>query len=296
MQLALQLLRDGKLVAIPTETVYGLAARSDAPASVDAIFRAKGRPSQRPLAVLVPDFEAAESLWLAGPWLEAARALGEAFWPGPLTLVCPAKAGLPEALYGGSPNLGVRCPDHPLALWLLRALGVPLAAPSANPSEAPSPTTAREVRGLLEGRIDAIVDGGPSRGGLESTIIALTHEGARVLRAGALSIAQLNAVLPPDWQLTAPHGSALRPTRFDATPALCDDGLELWCGDEVLRWSEATRDDLIRSLHGRLAELSPSFRCEARWRAGQALQADPRFAGVGQLMERYLSDKASRAR
>lgn len=287
LQRATQLLLDGALVAIPTETVYGLAARSDAPTSVDAIYAVKGRPSTRPLSVLVRDFDATAQLWESGVWLEPARILAQNFWPGALTIVCPARSGLPSPLLGNSPNVGVRSPQHAIALELLRRVGVPLAAPSANPSEAPSPTSASAVEAALAGRIDAIVDGGPSSGGVESTIIALTGDGASLIRSGALSIEQVNAVLPPDWQIVAPD-SAGASSRLESAPAAAAQSIEVYVNGRWHVWESEDLDTLIASLHQRLSELSAAERHGSRWRAGSALRADRRFAGVCHVLDRYF--------
>ena len=187
------LLAAGKLVAIPTETVYGLAANALDEAAVRAIFAAKGRPQDNPLIVHVahPD-------WLpryAASIPDAARKLVNAFWPGPLTIVLPASPQLAPAVSAGLPTAGFRCPSHPVATAVIEAAGVPLAAPSANRSGSPSPTAAAHVLADLAGRIDAVVDAGPCAVGVESTVVALHGDVPHILRPGGITPAQLKAVL-----------------------------------------------------------------------------------------------------
>jgi L-threonylcarbamoyladenylate synthase len=189
------LLRAGGLVAVPTETVYGLAARADSEEAVARIYRAKGRPDFNPLIVHVPDLAAAERLAVLD---DRARALAAAFWPGALTLVLPrrADAGLAAAVTAGLPTLALRCPAHDAMRSLLAEAGLPLAAPSANRSGGVSPTTAAHVAASLGDRVDLVLDGGPCEQGLESTIVALRDDGSwQVLRPGPITQARIRAVL-----------------------------------------------------------------------------------------------------
>lgn len=192
---AAALLNAGELVAFPTETVYGLGADATNDLAVAAIFAAKNRPSFNPLIVHVPDIEIAETLVTFSP---EARALADAFWPGPMTLVLPQKgnAGLSDLVTSGLDTVGIRVPAHPLAQELLRQAGRPIAAPSANPSGKISPTTAEHVLSGLEGRIAAVVDGGPCAVGLESTIFG--GDPITILRPGGIPIEQAQDVLRRD--------------------------------------------------------------------------------------------------
>jgi L-threonylcarbamoyladenylate synthase len=190
---AAALLRAGLLVAFPTETVYGLGANALDPVAVARIFEAKGRPATNPLIVHVADPEMVATV--ASAWPETARLLAEAFWPGPLTLVLPKRPEVPDAVTAGLSSVGVRMPAHPVAQALIRAAGVPVAAPSANPYMGVSPTLAAQVLKGMEGRIEAIVDGGPAMVGLESTVLDLTGEVPMVLRPGGLPISELRRVL-----------------------------------------------------------------------------------------------------
>lgn len=190
---AAAVLRRGGLVAFPTETVYGLGANALAAAAVRGIFAAKGRPATNPLIVHVAD--AAMVRVLAADWPPRAAALAGAFWPGPLTLVLPRTAAVPDAVTGGGPTVAVRWPAHPVALALIRAAGVPLAAPSANRSTELSPTRAEHVLAGLAGRIDLILDGGPTAAGIESTVVDATTDPPTLLRPGPISLAQLETVV-----------------------------------------------------------------------------------------------------
>jgi L-threonylcarbamoyladenylate synthase len=196
---AARVLRAGGLVAIPTETVYGLAADALDPAAVARIFAAKGRPSYNPLIAHVPDVERARAL--VAVWPDAAARLAAAFWPGPLTLVLPKRPGLvPDEVTAGLPAVAVRVPAHPVALAVLRATDRPLAAPSANRYTELSPTRAEHVVRALGARVDLVLDGGPTAVGIESTVVDLTGvadgSGApRVLRPGTLGPRALADVL-----------------------------------------------------------------------------------------------------
>lgn len=190
---AADVLRRGGLVAIPTETVYGLGANALDPQAVAGIFKAKGRPADNPLIVHVADIS--QIYDLSDDVTVQAQRLIEAFWPGPLTVVLHKKPGVPDEVTAGLDTVAVRMPDHPVALTLIKMAGVPVAAPSANSSGGPSPTTARHVMKDLQGKIDIVVDGGPCRVGVESTVLDLTHEPPVILRPGAVSRDALEGVI-----------------------------------------------------------------------------------------------------
>ncbi len=192
---AAAILAAGGLVAVPTETVYGLAARADSDEAVAAIYRAKGRPDFNPLIVHVPDLAMGETLAVFDA---RARRLVEAFWPGALTLVLPRRPDAPlvAAVSAGLPTVALRCPAHQVMRALLAASGLPLAAPSANRSGAVSPTSAAHVAASLGSGVDAIIDGGDCATGIESTILALRDDGSwEILRLGPITKAQISAVL-----------------------------------------------------------------------------------------------------
>lgn len=184
-------LRRGEPVAFPTETVYGLGANALDPAAVRRVFEAKGRPDDNPLIVHVTGLPMLRKLVKGVP--PEARALAARFWPGPLTIVLPKRRTVPDAVTAGLPTVAVRVPDHPVALALIEAAGVPVAAPSANRSGRPSPTRAAHVAQDFPGLV--VLDGGPARHGLESTVVAL-GDPPRVLRLGAVPVEELREVLP----------------------------------------------------------------------------------------------------
>ena len=216
---AAELIRAGEPVAMPTETVYGLAADAMNAEAVARIYEAKGRPSFNPLIVHVLDLAAAERL---GAFDEAARALAEAHWPGPLTLVVPAKAdsGIAALVTAGLDTIAIRVPAHPAMRALLKASQRPLAAPSANASGRISPTRAAHVAQSLEGRIKLVIDGGPCERGIESTIVAATGGALRLLRRGPIEVDALEAsgaIEAPG--MMASHYAPRKPLRIDALAA-----------------------------------------------------------------------------
>lgn len=189
-QQAAEILRQGGLSAVPTETVYGLCGNGLDAQAVEQIYEVKGRPAVKPLSLMVPSPESIDRYCRDVP--PAAYALAERFWPGPLTLVLPARTELiPDIVRAGGDTIGLRCPDHPLTLKLLRSIDFPLAGPSANPSGAPSPRSAEDVLGFFDGKIDAVLDGGSCSVGVESTILDLSRTPYRILRQGALPEAEL---------------------------------------------------------------------------------------------------------
>ncbi len=192
-QTAADIIRSGGLVALPTETVYGLGANGLEEGAVAKIFQAKGRPQDNPLILHVADALDMEKFCHSIP--AAAYKLAEKFWPGPLTLVLPAKDIVPLSTRANLPTVAVRCPDCAITRDIIRLAGVPVAAPSANISGKPSTTTASHVLHDHDGRIQAIVDGGPCRVGVESTIVDLTEQRPRLLRPGGISPEQLLEVL-----------------------------------------------------------------------------------------------------
>lgn len=190
---AAELLRKGDVVAFPTETVYGLGADATRAEAVERIYAQKGRPRHNPLIVHVADAAAAAAL--ASEWSEQAAALASRFWPGPLTLVVPRGPRIPALVSAGLPTVALRVPAHPVALALLQTAGLPLAAPSANRSESISPTTAAHVLASLPA-VPLVLDGGPCRLGIESTVVDLVSQPPRLLRPGALPLRELLQVLP----------------------------------------------------------------------------------------------------
>ena len=196
IQHAVAILREGGLVAFPTETVYGLGADARSERAVGRIFAAKGRPAGHPLIVHLPSAEHLDRWARAVP--EAARALASRFWPGPLTIILEKRPDVPDAVTGGQRTVGLRVPSHPLALALLDAFDGGLAAPSANRFGSVSPTSAAHVLGELGGRVDLVLDGGPCEVGVESTIVDLSVPSEpRLLRPGGIAREALESVLGP---------------------------------------------------------------------------------------------------
>jgi L-threonylcarbamoyladenylate synthase len=231
---AAALILAGEVVAVPTETVYGLAADATDAAAVARIYEAKGRPSFNPLIVHVRDLAQAEEIALLD---EAARALANAFWPGPLTLVLPLRDGaaIAPAVRAGLATIALRAPAHPAMQALLHATGRPLAAPSANASGGISPTTAAHVLSTLEGRVGLILDAGSTTHGLESTIVGVSEGALTLLRPGPLGIEELAAISGLPVRQAGPgiqapgqldsHYAPSKPLRLDAREAAPDEWL-----------------------------------------------------------------------
>lgn len=231
---AARVIAAGGTVAVPTETVYGLAARADDAMAVAGIYRAKGRPDFNPLIAHVPDVTAAGEIAVLD---DRARALAQAFWPGALTMVLPLRDGarLAPAVSAGLPTVAVRCPAHPVIQALLKTCGLPLAAPSANRSGGVSPTSAAHVAASLAGKVDLILDGGETRQGIESTIVGLREDGTwSLLRPGPITEAAIAEVLggPPaeitSARIEAPgqlasHYAPGKPVRLDAATSEADE-------------------------------------------------------------------------
>ncbi len=190
---AAAILRGGGLLGIPTETVYGLGADGRNPEAVRRIFKAKGRPQDNPLILHVPEAGWLEQYCHDIP--EAAYVLAQKFWPGPLTMILPRREVVPDEVTCGLDTVGMRCPDHPVTLEIIRSAGVPVAAPSGNRSGRPSPTCAAHMLEDMDGLIEGIVDGGPCGVGVESTIIDLTVTPPRLLRPGGLPLEALREAL-----------------------------------------------------------------------------------------------------
>ena len=248
---AATLIGEGQVVAVPTETVYGLAADATNGAAVAAIYEAKGRPSFNPLIVHVATFEAAETI---AHFNDHARALAKAYWPGPLTLVLPLRSdsGIASLVTAGLSTIAIRMPAHPAMQALLRATAKPLAAPSANASGTISPTRADHVMRSLGGRIAMIIDGGACSLGLESTIIGVNADGLRLLRPGPIDLGlslQSNGSIEAPGQLDS-HYAPAKPLRLNALSPE---------PDEWMIGFAATTGDASLSLSGDLSEAAATL-------------------------------------
>ena len=297
---AARLILGGFPVAVPTETVYGLAADATNAAAVARIYEAKGRPNFNPLIVHVTSMNEAGTIGLFG---EAARSLACAFWPGPLTLVVPLgrKSGIADAVTAGLHTIALRCPAHPVMRALLAACGRPLAAPSANASGRISATRAEHVAASLGDRIPLILDGGPTETGLESTIIGVDQHGVRLLRPGPIDLADLLAIAgvperPARGAIEAPgqlrsHYAPAKPLRLDANLAEPDEwliGFGAIHGDDNLSPSgdlDEAAARLFDALH----------RAESNARSRIAVAPIPR-TGIGHAINDRLARAAARHR
>lgn len=239
---AAELLRAGEVVALPTETVYGLAANALNPEAVAKIYAIKGRPAHNPIIVHVADLELAQRC--VAHWPEQAAKLAQSFWPGPLTMVLPRATNIPDLVTAGGNTVGVRWPSHPFIQAVIRACGFPLAAPSANLSNAISPTNAAHVRKRLGDKLRLIVDGGQAQVGIESTVIDLVTQPPRVLRPGMIHEESLVAALGEDFN--SPRTTAESPVTELRSPGLlrkhyAPKAKLMMCG-----WRDAA--DLVRQL------------------------------------------------
>ena len=287
---AARLILAGEAVAVPTETVYGLAADATNAQAVGRIYEAKGRPSFNPLIVHVSDLAAAERV---GAFDAEARALAGEHWPGPLTLVVPLRegAGIASIVTAGLPTVGIRVPAHPAMRALLRAVDRPLAAPSANASGSISPTQAEHVLKSLGGRIELIIDGGPTERGLESTIVAATGGALRLLRPGPIAI---DAEMSSGPRIEAPgqlasHYAPSKPLRLNVGHSDPDEFL-IGFGAVVGDASLSASGDLVEAA-ARLFDLL--HRAEASLKPRIAVAPVP-AGGLGEAINDRLSRAAAR--
>ena len=283
---AAELIRAGKLVAFPTETVYGLGANALDPAAVARIFEAKGRPRSSPLIVHVDSIGMARAL--AAEWPDAAEKLARRYWPGPLTLVVPKRRDIelriPDIVTAGLPTVGLRMPAHPLALELIRAAGLPIAAPSANRFTQLSPTAARHIPRELA---DYVLDGGPARVGIESVVLSLVGT-PTLLRPGAIPLPDIEALIGPVSQgaapIEGPHASpGMHPRHYSPSTPLYvlgagdkpPEGHGAWLriGREMPADPGAYAAALYETLHRLDAQGLP-------WIAVERPPNEPKWAGV----------------
>jgi L-threonylcarbamoyladenylate synthase len=273
LEAAARIIRSGGLVAIPTETVYGLAANALDPQAVARIFAAKERPFFDPLIVHLADV----SWWprVVAEFPPMARELAARFWPGPLTLILPKSTAIPDLVTSGMPTVGIRVPDHPLTRELLKRADLPLAAPSANPFGRLSPTTADHVRQQLAGRVDLILDGGPCRVGVESTILAIADGAATLLRPGGVPIEEIEAII----------GAVNRPeissTKQPAAPGMLDSHYaprtKLRIVDSIPALSATTRAGLLLPSSVNDTPLSGYTAVEVLSKTGSLVEAAAHF-------------------
>jgi L-threonylcarbamoyladenylate synthase len=275
LERAARILRGGGLVALPTETVYGLGANALDAAAVERIFAAKRRPAWDPIIVHIADVAMLEGLVEQIP--EAARRLMVAFWPGPLTLLLKKTAAVPDAVTAGRPLVGIRMPAHPVALELIRRAGVPVAAPSANVFGRTSPTTAAHVLADLDGRIDAVVDAGPTEHGVESTVLDPCRSPMLIYRPGAVTAVQIRETAGPVEVFQ--DGQPVKEEPRDAQPS---PGLGL--RHYAPRARLVLVDVPLAELEARLAEEAMRWPGE---RVGVMLPAEVPFSMMGAIPHRW---------
>jgi L-threonylcarbamoyladenylate synthase len=303
------LIREGKLVAFPTETVYGLGANALDPVAVQRIYEAKGRPSGSPVIVHVDSIGMARELVL--DWPAGAEWLARRFWPGPLTLVLPKLPRVPDAVTAGLPTVGLRMPDHPAALALIREAGVPIAAPSANRFTRLSPTTAQHVADALGGRVDLIIDDGPTAVGIESTVLSLAVFPPRLLRPGMVSRQDIESLIGPVevWGRIENGGPSAHPSPgmhqkhySPVTPlVLVDAGSPLPDGRGVYLWRQLRADArasvaMPRDVAAYAAALYETLHREDAkgwdWIAVEKPPEGPEWAGIADRLERAAAKRS----
>ena len=251
---AAELLRDGRLVAFPTETVYGLGANALSAEAVAGIFAAKQRPAWDPLIVHVPGVRDIDRIaMIPGELRGCVEKLAAAFWPGPLTLLLPRSAAVPDAVTAGRALVGIRVPSHPAAQALLRAVSLPIAAPSANRFGHTSPTTADHVLADLGGRIDAVLDAGPTHVGIESTVVDITRTPIVQYRPGAITPRQIEEACDLPVEVYAPPASQKNVRELESLPSP-GVGIRHYAPRARVRLIEGSSESLQRKLAVSLAE------------------------------------------
>jgi L-threonylcarbamoyladenylate synthase len=244
---AAQLIREGQLVAFPTETVYGLGANALNPAAVRRIFQVKGRPRTSPLIVHVKSIEMARQL--VRNWPSEARYLAERFWPGPLTIVLPKHKGVPDEVTANLDTVALRMPNHPVALSLIREAGLPIAAPSANKFTHLSPTTAEHVRAsFTEEEVPLVLDGGPAQVGIESTVVSLAGRVPVLLRPGMIAFDNILRATDPGGGAHPSPGMHERHYSPRTRIVLIDAGAPLPAGRGAYLWRESHSQEVARSV------------------------------------------------
>lgn len=282
---AAEVIQRGGLVAVPTETVYGLAGNGLDAGAVAKIYDVKGRPEVKPLSLLVPDLYAVDAFCDKVPW--SSRKLAKAYWPGPLTIVLPCNGSVPAIVTAGGSTIGVRCPDHPKTLELLRLAGVPLAAPSANISGMRSPKSAREVLDHLDGKIDCVIDGGTCEIGVESTIVSLADEQYAILRRGALPESDIAKVLSEIYIIGITGGTGSGKT--SALRALGKLGaLTLDC-DAIYHQLLAENTGLKSELEARFTGITENGEIDRKQLSGKVFGYPESLRDLNKITHKYVS-------
>ena len=285
---AVEILKNGGLVGVPTETLYGMAANGLDAAAVEKVYEVKGRPPVKPLSLMVADASGMAALCEDIP--EAAYTLAEKFWPGPLTIVLKARDVIPDIVLAGGTTLGLRCPDHPAALELVRRSGLPLTAPSANPSGLPGVKTAAEVMAYFDGKIEAVVDGGECGVGEASTLVDLTKLPYRILRAGALGEEEVFAPLVRVFGITGGTGCG-------KTTALCafanEETLILDC-DEIYHRLCETSAEMLSEIEARFPGTVEQGTLQRKKLGGIVFADEKALLDLNAITHRYVESEVAR--
>ena len=288
---AAEIICAGGLVAVPTETVYGLAGNGMDEKAVEKIYEVKGRPAIKPLSLMVASPEEIGRYAVDVP--EAAKALAEKFWPGPLTIVLKANPDIPEIVRAGGDTIGLRCPDHALTLQALREAGVPFAAPSANLSGAPSPKTAGDVLKVFDGVIDAVIDGGACTLGRESTILDMSKKPYRVLRQGALPEESISDALAENMHIfgiTGTTGSG----KTSVLEAFRKKGALLLDCDRLYHDLLETSEGMLRELENRFPDAFEKGRLMRKKLASIVFHDEATLADLNAITHRYVCEDVKR--
>ena len=288
---AAEIICAGGLVAVPTETVYGLAGNGMDEKAVEKIYEVKGRPAIKPLSLMVASPEEIDRYAVDVP--EAAKALAEKFWPGPLTIVLKANPDIPEIVRAGGDTIGLRCPDHALTLQALREAGVPFAAPSANLSGAPSPKTAGDVLKVFDGVIDAVIDGGACTLGRESTILDMSKKPYRVLRQGALPEESISDALVENMHIfgiTGTTGSG----KTSVLEAFRRKGALLLDCDRLYHDLLENSEGMLRELENRFPDAFEKGRLMRKKLASIVFHDEATLADLNAITHRYVCEDVKR--
>ena len=288
---AAEIICAGGLVAVPTETVYGLAGNGMDEKAVEKIYEVKGRPAIKPLSLMVASPEEIGRFAVEVP--DAAKMLAEKFWPGPLTIVLKANPDIPEIVRAGGDTIGLRCPDHALTLQALREAGVPFAAPSANLSGAPSPKTAGDVLKVFDGVIDAVIDGGACTLGRESTILDMSKKPYRVLRQGALPEESISDALVENMHIfgiTGTTGSG----KTSVLEAFRRKGALLLDCDRLYHDLLETSEGMLRELENRFPDAFEKGRLMRKKLASIVFHDEATLADLNAITHRYVCEDVKR--
>ena len=288
---AAEIICAGGLVAVPTETVYGLAGNGMDEKAVEKIYEVKGRPAIKPLSLMVASPEEIGRFAVEVP--DAAKMLAEKFWPGPLTIVLKANPDIPEIVRAGGDTIGLRCPDHALTLKALREAGVPFAAPSANLSGAPSPKTAGDVLKVFDGVIDAVIDGGACTLGRESTILDMSKKPYRVLRQGALPEESISDALAENMHIfgiTGTTGSG----KTSVLEAFRKKGALLLDCDRLYHDLLENSEGMLRELEDRFPDAFEKGRLVRKKLASIVFHNEATLADLNAITHRYVCEDVKR--